>query len=67
MIPGCALSFGIYAARGHFSITAALPLAISAAFGGILGSILLSKINSTVIGKIFAIIVIFSGVRMIIG
>ena len=67
MIPGCALSFGIYASEGHFSVISALPLAIAAAFGGVIGSLLLSKINSTVIGKIFALIVIFSGLRMIIG
>ncbi len=67
MIPCCALSFGIYASEGHFSLTAALPLAVSAAAGGILGSILLSKINSSVTGKIFAVLVIFSGIRMITG
>ena len=67
MIPGCALSFGIYASEGHFSIAAALPLAISAAIGGVLGSMLLARINSTVIGRIFASLVIFSGLRMIIG
>ena len=67
MIPCCALSFGIYAREGHFSLSAAIPLAVSAAVGGIIGSFLLSKLNSTLIGKIFAILVIFSGFRMIIG
>lgn len=67
MIPGCALSFGIYASEGHFSVASALPLAISAAIGGVLGSMLLSKLGGTVIGRIFALLVIFSGIRMIIG
>ena len=67
MIPCCALSFAIYASEGHFSVTAALPLSVSAVIGGVLGSLLLSKINSRVIGKLFAALVIFSGIRMIIG
>lgn len=67
MIPGCALSCIIYATEGMFSLTKALPLAISAAIGGILGSLLLNKISSSFIGKLFAALVIWSGIRMIIG
>ena len=67
MIPGCALSCIIYAHRGTFSLISAIPLAISAAIGGILGSLLLKRISSRFIGKLFAILVIWSGMRMIMG
>lgn len=64
MIPGCAVSCLIYAAQGSLDTTGFSIYAIPAALGGIIGSLLLSKIKNVWIAKIFAILVIWSGARM---
>lgn len=64
MIPGCAVSCLIYAAQGSLDTTGFSIYAIPAALGGIIGSLLLSKIKNVWIAKIFAVLVIWSGARM---
>ena len=66
MIPGCALSCLIYASRGSLNTTGFSIYAIPAAIGGIIGSILLSKIKNVWIAKLFALLVIWSGARMLL-
>ena len=66
MIPGCALSCFIYAARGSLNATGFSVYAIPAAIGGIIGSLLLSKIKNVWIAKLFALLVIWSGARMLL-
>lgn len=66
MIPGCALSCIIYSINGSLDTVEFSIYAIPAALGGILGSILLTKIKSTWISRLFAFLVIWSGIRMII-
>ena len=65
MIPGCILSCIIYAASGTLDTANFSIYAIPAVIGGALGSLLLTKINSKWISKIFAALVIWSGGRMI--
>jgi uncharacterized membrane protein YfcA len=67
MIPGCALSCIIYGISGILDTEGFSIFAIPAVAGGALGSLLLTKINSKWIGRIFAALVIWSGIRMIIG
>jgi uncharacterized membrane protein YfcA len=67
MIPGCALSCIIYGLTGVLDTEGFSILAIPAAIGGAIGSILLTRINSKWIKRIFAVLVIWSGARMIIG
>ena len=66
MIPGCALSCLIYSMRGMMDTVGFSLLAIPAAAGGALGSFLLYKIKSGVIQILFALLVIWSGARMIL-
>ena len=67
MIPGCALSCLIYSMRGMVDTVGFSLLAIPAAAGGALGSFLLSKIKSGIIQILFALLVIWSGIRMVRG
>lgn len=67
MIPGCALSCAIYSLKGRLDTTGFSIYAIPAVIGGIVGSLLLSRIKSFWIGLIFAVLVIWSGIRMIFG
>ena len=66
MIPGCALSCLIYGIRGSLDTTGFSIYAIPAAIGGVLGSLLLSRIKNVWIAKLFALLVIWSGARMIL-
>ena len=66
MIPGCALSCLIYSINGSLNTVGFSIYAIPAALGGVLGSLLLTKIKSVWISRLFAFLVIWSGVRMIL-
>ena len=66
MIPGCALSCLIYSMNGSLDATGFSMYAIPAALGGILGSLLLTKIKSSWISRLFAFLVIWSGIKMIL-
>ena len=67
MICVSAVSLSIYASRGGVNFSDTTWLILPAALGGIAGSFLLRKISSGAIGKIFAILVIWSGIRMLLG
>ena len=66
MIPGCAVSCLIYAAEGKLDTANFAVFALPALLGGALGSLLLTKIKPKWIIRIFALLVIFSGVRMLL-
>ncbi len=65
MIPGCALSCLLYYMQGMLNINGFSLLAIPAAAGGALGGMLLPKIKVGWIKTAFAILVIWSGGRML--
>ncbi|MBQ8408799.1 MAG: sulfite exporter TauE/SafE family protein [Clostridia bacterium] len=66
MIAGCALSAFIYTSRDGLDLDRFSVFAIPAIIGGVIGSILLTKINAKAIGRIFALLVIWSGLRMLL-
>ena len=66
MIPGCALSCAIYCARGTLDPASFTPLALPAIAGGIIGSVMLPKIKLGWLKAGFALLVIWSGFRMMI-
>ncbi len=65
MIPGCALSCVLYYMQGMLDVKGFSLLAIPAAVGGILGSLLLPRIKVKWIKTVFAVLVIWSGGRML--
>lgn len=67
MIPCCILSCVIYAYKGLLDTSGFAVLAIPAAIGGALGSIILPSIKSGIIQLLFAAAVIWSGFRMMFG
>lgn len=64
MIPGCALSCILYASRGMLDVSGFSILAIPAAIGGFIGSMILPKIKVSWLKAVFAALVIWSGIRM---
>ncbi len=67
MIPGCALSCWLYSLGGSLDLGGFSLLAIPAAAGGLIGSLILPKIKVGWIKTAFALLVIWSGIRMITG
>lgn len=65
MIPGCMLSCLIYSQKGLLDVGGFSILAIPAAIGGVIGSILLTRVQSKWIQILFSLIVIWSGARML--
>ena len=65
MIPGCIASCIIYGTRGMLDTANFAVFAVPAMLGGAVGGLLMDKIKPKIIGRIFAIFVIWSGMRMI--
>lgn len=66
MLPVTAVSCLIYGFRGMMNTDSFTVYAIPALLGGITGGVLLSRINSSWIKRLFAILVVWSGVRMML-
>lgn len=64
MIPGCALSCALYSMKGMLNVQGFSILAIPAVIGGLAGSLLLPKIKVGWLKTAFALLVIWSGYRM---
>lgn len=59
------VSLSIYSSRGYVDFSMEDWIILPALAGGAVGSLILRKISSGTIGKIFAILVVWSGIRMI--
>ena len=66
MLPVSAVSCLIYAARGHITTEGFGVIALPAIFGGALGGLLLGKVRSLSVKKLFAVLVVISGILLII-
>jgi uncharacterized membrane protein YfcA len=66
MIPGCALSCALYSIRGMINFQGFSALAIPATVGGLIGGLILPKIKVGWIKGAFALLVIWSGYRMMV-
>jgi len=67
VLPVTLFSAILYAADGRMDISAVTPLVIPAVLGGLAGAWLLSRINTKLLKKLFAVLVIYSGIRMLLG
>ena len=65
MLPISAVSAFRYALKGAVDSSLALSIALPAVLGGILGGFLLCKLKEKFITKLFAFLVIYSGITMI--
>ena len=66
MLPISAVSCLIYALKGHISTDGFGLFALPAIVGGAVGGLLLGKIKSDAVKKIFAVLVIISGILLIV-
>lgn len=61
------VSLTLYSSRGEAGLSDSLWAILPATVGGALGSIILRKMTSNAISRIFAVLVIWSGIKMMIG
>ncbi len=66
VLPVTLLSAFLYAADGRMDFTAVTPLVLPAVLGGFAGAMLLGTINTVLLKKLFALLVIYSGINMIL-
>ncbi len=67
MLPLSVLSAVIYTVKGAYHITTGLITGGGVIAGGIVGALLLNKLNNKVISMIFYALMIAAGIRMLIG
>lgn len=65
-LPITALSAVIYGLRGDIKVNSFGEFVIPAVIGGLVGALLLDRIKTSLIKRIFALIVIWSGIYMIL-
>lgn len=65
-LPLSVISTVIYSLKGHINYSLALKFVPLGLLGAIVGSWLLKKISNKILKKIFGIILIISGIRMLI-
>ncbi len=66
MLPLSAISCFRYAKAGNLDLSAFAPFVIPTILGGIVGAILLGRIDKRLLGKIFGGLVVWSGVMLIV-
>ena len=66
VLPLSAVSLILYLVRGMVESVGFGMYVVPAIIGGVLGGLLLQRINTTLLKKAFAILVIYSGVSMIL-
>jgi uncharacterized membrane protein YfcA len=66
IIPLSIVSAAIYYIRGDFALADTLPYLPAAIIGGFAGAVLTAKLNAKILNMIFAVLVIWAGVCMII-
>ena len=65
MLPVSVVSLINYTAAGHLPQADFAPILIPCVIGGLAGALLLDRVNTTALQRLFAIIVIWSGAAMI--
>ncbi len=67
ILPLCALSAAIYLFRGGVDFAAALPYLAGGLLGGLLGGRLFKGLNMTWLRRGFALLILYGGVRTLLG
>ncbi len=66
VIPITALSACLYGTVSAADMSEMAPLILPAMAGGVIGALLLGKIPTAVLKKIFAVLVLYSGISMVV-
>lgn len=67
ILPLCALSAAVYLFRGGVELTGALPYLAGGLLGGLLGGRLFKGVSMTWLRRGFALLILYGGVRALLG
>lgn len=65
ILPISLVSAVIYIINGHFSFDRGLAVSLGVILGGVLGALLLKKLNNDLLVKIFSIVMAIGGIKML--
>ena len=65
ILPLCLISSAVYAFKGYFSVSDALPYLPFGLLGAYLGAKLLRKMPDSTLKRIFALFLIYTGIKML--
>ncbi len=67
ILPLCAISVIVYSLKATFDMSVVLPTSIGVFIGGLIGAILLKKIPAEWLSFVFYGLMLFSGIKMMMG
>jgi len=65
MLPISIASMVIYITRGGFDFAAGVWVIIGVIIGGVMGALLLKKLNANIVAVIFAVLMLAAGIKML--
>lgn len=65
ILPLTAVTAALYLLKGYVTLSDAVPFIIPGFVGALVGSILLKKLNNSLLNKIFALFMLWAGIRLI--
>lgn len=65
ILPLAIISGGVYLFRDELSLMTAVPYIIPGMFGAVLGALILKRLPDRILKKIFALFMIWAGIRMV--
>ena len=65
ILPVSIISAIIYIVKGYFELKLSIAVGVGVIAGGILGAVLLKKFSNSVITKIFAVLMLVAGVKLL--
>ena len=66
ILPICIMSAGLYLYKGNVSFSDALPYIPAGVVGSVAGTLIIKKISPVYLKRIFAALMIYSGIRLIL-
>ena len=66
ILPICVMSAGLYLYKGNVTFKDALPFIPSGIVGSLLGTVIIKKISPIYLKRIFAVIMVYSGILLIL-
>lgn len=65
IFPICLVSIMVYCAAGSFEISESWPYLLGGLIGGLLGGILFKRISASFLHKLFGILILWGGIRLL--
>lgn len=65
ILPMCLVTLAVYGSRGDVSFSASLPYLVGGLLGGCLGGILFKRVTSRLLHRVFGLVILWGGIRLL--